>query len=571
MIDQFSFTSYISHMQPLKPSFRTLLLIFGVLAGHGVRAGEELPPKIWLNHFRLGSLATAADNEWPVMSEGTDTAFFALNTLWPLRMLMPLSIPPEISAGAAAKLHDKGIRIGVECGYFDHATIIAEPGNPASDVLFSPELPALVAGVGEATARVEIAKLRPLWRSGHPPDFLILDDPMRRLTVPGQDVPGQLLQGLPDYPAAAREVVGYMKVMREKFPAVKFVIIVNFPNWGWKGGPAFLVAPGLPSPMNWGDAHLALETLFGVVKQAGQEIHAIQADFPWRYFERQPPSAIAATVDWPGRLLQLEQYARDKGVRFHLTTNSETGYVSSQAFAEDSLKYLDAYLAAGGRPDHFVVQSWYPHPDQLLPESEPYTGAWLAARFIERLREIHSGSPVAAALLKTEPFDRSEPEALLHLLQRIDPERWNELAPQVLGTWLNLPQDPPVTLAAGLLQALREASARAMSGKPRATVILGRSDVLPARGLAPLRLHAGLPQVCIFEIINGAAESKLVTAWVEGAAAQPMPAVWVSPSGSKLFAVNVDPAKAANGSFKLCVGTPGGEVREVAIPVKISP
>jgi hypothetical protein len=50
-----------------------------------------------------------------------------------------------------------------------------------------------------------------------------------------------------------------------------------------------------------------------------------------------------------------------------------------------------------------------------------------------------------------------------------------------------------------------------------------------------------------------------------------MTAVWVSPSGSKLFAVNVDPAKAANGSFKLCVGTPGGEVREVAIPVEISP
>ena len=114
MIDQFSFTSYISHMQPLKPSFRTLLLIFGVLAGHGVRAGEELPPKIWLNHFRLGSLATAADNEWPVTREGTDAAIFPLNTLWPLRMLMPLSIPPEISAGAAAKLHNKGIRIGVE-------------------------------------------------------------------------------------------------------------------------------------------------------------------------------------------------------------------------------------------------------------------------------------------------------------------------------------------------------------------------------------------------------------------------------------------------------------------------
>jgi hypothetical protein len=449
--------------------------------------------------------------------------------------------------------------------------VITEPGNPASDVLMSPELPALVPGIGAATARVEIAKLRPLWRSGHPPDFLILDDPMRRLTVPGQDAPGQFLQGLPDYPSAAREVVGYMNVMREKFPAVKFVIIVNFPNWGWKGGPAHLVAPGLQSPMNWGDAHQALETLFGALKESGNQIHAIQGDFPWRYFVDQPPSAIAATVDWPGRLLQLEQYARDKGVRFHLTTNSETGYVSAKAFAEDSLKYLDAYLAAGGRPDHFVVQSWYPHPDQLLPESEPYTGAWLAARFIERLREIHTGSPVAAEPCKSQPFDRSEPEALLLLLQRMDPARWNELAPQVSETWLNHKNDPPASHAASQLAALREAAARAIAGKPKATIVLRDADARVALGAPPLRLKAGQAQICTVEVINAASASKLTTAWVEGSAASPMTPVWVSIGGSKLLAMDVDPASAAEGSLKLRIGTPEGEARTVAFPVEIVP
>ena len=530
---------------------------------------QQDAPKVWLNHFQLGTLANAHDGDWPVTREGLATAFFAINTLWPMEKPMKLSISPQAAAAAAEKLRKNGIKIGVECGYFDHSETIKDPRNAASAVIPSRELPLLQPGIGERTARVEIAKLRSLWQAGFPPDYIVLDDPMRRLTIPGQDNPAQILIGMGDYPAAALEVVSYMRVMREKFPLVQFVVIMNFPNWGWKGEPAFLTGPGRTGAMNWGDAYLALESLFPAVEKAGQSIYALQGDFPWRYFAEQPTDAIAATVNWPERILQLESYARSKRTRFNLTTNSETGYVSAQAFCEDSLKYLDAYLAAGGKPDNFVVQSWYPHPKELLPETKPYTGAWLTARFIERLREIQRGSPVAAEPQKPRPFDRTEPEAILKLLKRVDPELHGKVAPDVLTKWLNHPEDPPASLAGKLLLTLRDSAAQSISGKPKATVLMRDNDAQVALGLSPLSLKPGPPQTWIIEVVSAASESAQITAWTKHAKAEPMDAVWVAPGSSRLLAVTVDQASAENGFVQLRIGTPGKKAINVAIPAKM--
>lgn len=550
------------------PCLRQAICLLAITGGLTTENRGEAPG-VWLNHFQLGSLASAPDSDWPVTREGLDTAFFAINTLWPMEKPMKLSISPKAAAATAEKLNRNGIKIGVECGYFDHSQALKDPSNAATDVVPSREIPLLVPGVGERTARVEIAKLRSLWQAGHQPDYLVLDDPMRRLTVPGQDNPAQLLQGMTDYPLAAREVVSYMRVMREKFPSVEFVIIMNFPNWGWKGEPAFLTGPGRSNSMNWGDAHAALEALFPAVEKAGQSIYALQGDFPWRYFAEQPTDAIAANVNWPERILQLESYARSKGTRFNLTANSETGYVSAQAFSEDSLKYLDAYLAAGGKPDNFVVQSWYPHPKELLPESKPYTGAWLSARFIERLQEIQRGSPVAAETHKPRPFDRTEPEAILNLLKHLNPELHAEVAPEVLEKWLNHPDDPPASLAGKLLLTLRDAAARSVSGKPKATVLMRDNDAQAALGLSPLSIVPGHPQTWIIELVSAASDSALVTVWPKRSKAEPMAAVWIAPGSSRLLAVAVDPAAAKNGSVELCIGTHGKKTINVAIPVKI--
>jgi hypothetical protein len=359
-----------------------------------------------------------------------------------------------------------------------------------------------------------------------------------------------------------------MQVMRRQFPAAKFVIIVNFPNWGWKGQPAFLVSPNRSTPLNWGDAHVALETLFSAVKEAGLEIHAIQGDFPWRYYNQSPANAIAATVDWPGRIRELERYAREKGVGFNLVTNSETGYLSAEAFAQDTLKFLDTYLANGGRPDHFVIQSWYPHPQELLPESDPEKCAWLSARYIERLQQIRAGGTLVAAPLVHTKLDRAEPAGLLSLLKLIDPAAHARLVTQVGQNWLNHPEDPPVAVAAKELLTLRETVASASDGKPKLTVVLDHHEARLGRGQPALPAPAaGQPVQWMVQAANVATGSKEVTAWVEGSTAAPMDPVWVACGSWVLLAATVEPALVKDGTVTLCIGKPGGEVQKVALPV----
>ncbi len=542
-------------------------LIVGLLVFSAEAHASFAPEKIWLNHFRLGDLAAAEDGQWTITAKGTDTVFFALNTVWPLPQPMRLSIPPDVTAATCRNLREKGIRIGIECGYMDHPIQLLEPSNPASDALPSREMPKMGKGIGRITARAEIAKLRPIWQAGDAPDFLVLDDPMRRLLIPGQDVLGQCVPGMPSIEAAAAEVVGYMQTMREKFPRVQFVIILNFPNWGWRGQPAYTVAPNRPSPLNWGDAAVVLDGLYAAVDEAQLSIHALQGDFPWRYFSEAPISAIAATVDWQQRLLELEAYARARGSRFHLVSNSETGYLSAEAFAKDSLSYLDAYLAAGGKPDHFVVQSWYPHPKNLLPENDSDAATWLAARFIERQAEIRNGSEPRGISVKKQAFNRSEPEALLALLNAIAPDRWAELSPLLGKNWLAQTYEPNLTEAAESLKSLRTTVDEAMASLPKVVLVMSDREVIIGRGQAPIAVTAEPSQVWILEIISQAPVSHQVSAWVEGDASPIMKPVWISPSTSGKIAVRFQPEMIRESALHLQIGIEDGEVFKIALPV----
>jgi len=71
----------------------------------------------------------------------------------------------------------------------------------------------------------------------------------------------------------------------------------------------------------------------------------------------------------------------------NLIANSERGGMQSDAlFAEETQKMVDAYRKAGGRPDRWIVQSWYPNPKRIAPETDPTTMTGLVKAVIERVR-----------------------------------------------------------------------------------------------------------------------------------------------------------------------------------------
>jgi len=47
---------------------------------------------------------------------------------------------------------------------------------------------------------------------------------------------------------------------------------------------------------------------------------------------------------------------------------------------------VDLYRQAGGRPTRWFVQSWYPHPKQIVPETAPHTMTALLKAVIEGVR-----------------------------------------------------------------------------------------------------------------------------------------------------------------------------------------
>ncbi len=45
---------------------------------------------------------------------------------------------------------------------------------------------------------------------------------------------------------------------------------------------------------------------------------------------------------------------------------------------------LDRYVAAGGKPDRYIIQSWYAYPKTILPETAPYSPTALVTAVANR-------------------------------------------------------------------------------------------------------------------------------------------------------------------------------------------
>jgi hypothetical protein len=82
-----------------------------------------------------------------------------------------------------------------------------------------------------------------------------------------------------------------------------------------------------------------------------------------------------------GRVLGVESYVQSKGVNvgpiinaFHdrSVENPDPAVASKQAY-ERTLQFFSAYVAAGGKADQLIVQTWQPFPDRTGPEDQPHT------------------------------------------------------------------------------------------------------------------------------------------------------------------------------------------------------
>ena len=330
-------------------------------------------PMVWMCHHE--ALTLGADPEaWAGVAKSCDVITLYIDRVAKADL-------EELRAFAeVVDKHD--IQVAIECaGLCDWR---ARFGDRAAELSFQDEfgkIKRFLAPVSEGGAGGRI-------------DYLQIDGPFRRMLYQrtGQRMKRTEYQTVE---SAGKELQEVLKLWREAVPGIAFYLLTNFPNWGYGGGPGYhgwsYTGQGTAG---WGDYAEILAMAVAVTNEGGIPLKGITVDNPYDYalgeYRSNQPD-VTKDVDWLARILQLEEHARARGLRFGLIFNSQragsdkTG--SDAIYEEETLKFLDLYFERGGRPDDVIVQSWYHYPVRVVPESTAGTMTHLVGKVIQRLNK----------------------------------------------------------------------------------------------------------------------------------------------------------------------------------------
>jgi len=241
---------------------------------------------------------------------------------------------------------------------------------------------------GEKSAEVELAKLAKWHEAGGKVDYLDIDGPVWRLMGHpgwGKDPSKKFVS----YDRCAKELMDYLSAVRKVYPGIQFFLLTNFPNWGYRKGVSYHASG--PKRQNRGDYHEVVTAVMRALKRSGIRIAGATVDNPYGYFvgtHRSAKLKDPSSVDWIARIHSYEDFCRENNWEFNLIVNSEAGgKESDKRFLEDTLDMVARYRKAGGRPDRYLVQSWYEHPHKIVPDTEQYSMTALAKAVIGQLQK----------------------------------------------------------------------------------------------------------------------------------------------------------------------------------------
>ena len=243
---------------------------------------------------------------------------------------------------------------------------------------------------GEWSAQSELKGIDAWYAAGGKVDYLDLDGPVRRLMFPEGRSDGAKYESMEK---AADEVVDSVRLIHQAHPEIKFWHLTNFPNWGYKGDVSYH-ARG-PARQDYGEYDDAHRLVFTKLKGAGIPLAGVTIDNPYDYLIGEH-SSVGLTdpksVDWLARVRAYEDRCHEEGLEVNLIVNSERGgQESDERFCRETLAMVDTYIQAGGHPTRWFIQTWYPYPKQVVPETAPHTITALVKAVIELVQSPSQG------------------------------------------------------------------------------------------------------------------------------------------------------------------------------------
>jgi len=102
-------------------------------------------------------------------------------------------------------------------------------------------------------------------------------------------------------------------------------------------------------------------------------------------------------ITWQ-KVREVERYVEeDLGLKFgFFTTSREGGLTSSKAFHERVMASLQCYAGADGTPADFIIASWFPHPQETIPDTamgDDYPAMRTVLEFGRQLERIEKQGP----------------------------------------------------------------------------------------------------------------------------------------------------------------------------------
>jgi len=294
--------------------------------------------------------------EWPFAKEHLSGIQFYID--------MVNKAPTEKLKQFVQLIQEHKYQVAIECG----GTLDFAPMNSTN---------------GERSAAIELAKIDKFYAVGGKVDFLNIDGPIRRLMHPKSKRRGSF----DSVEKAADELVDYLRIVRRAHPELRFFLLTNFPNWGYRGDVSYH-ARG-PARQDYGDYDTVVRVVLKKLDAANIQLAGVTVDNPYEYLVGSHMSVKLedpASVNWLARVRSYEDFARGGGLKFNLIANSEAGgKESDELFYNNTLKMVDAYVKAGGRPDRWFIQSWYEHPVRVVPESAHFSMTALVKAAIRRI------------------------------------------------------------------------------------------------------------------------------------------------------------------------------------------
>jgi hypothetical protein len=91
----------------------------------------------------------------------------------------------------------------------------------------------------------------------------------------------------------------------------------------------------------------------------------------------------------PKRRWRSVLYLRSQGIEFGLFYIGNWQDDSDEEWLRQAeARFVKYEVEYGGHPDHAVFQSWHPHPERLLPETDPGAFTYLINRYTRSRTEL---------------------------------------------------------------------------------------------------------------------------------------------------------------------------------------